>query len=378
MIEGFWIRNFRSVKRLGIGSCFGLFSVVDGNVDIHPFELGPMTLFTGGSGTGKSTVFDALAFLADCFHRGLDYACQKRGGFENLLCQGGGRSFSIGIDVRLKEDADTSTYAVCFGCDKNGIPFIESELLAIRRAVNPVPVIFLQNGVKCIRFLAPSESISSTDLTKVEFTDYKHLGLASLERHPQHPILATIRNLLENGLFGGWPTGALLDFDESQTKRQRPPRSRGISGLVRYIAARYGNLTPHLLERTARFLPNVEAIFQEAPPTGGLKLAFKMKDLERPVPMALLSEATLRLFAYALLLEEDEPAPLVVLKDPESGFDRPHLDQLCELIRRVIDFPRPVQLFVSTQFPELFEMVPPTSIWSLGKRSGEPVAERAE
>jgi predicted ATPase len=372
MIEGFWVRNYRSLKQLGIGSCFELFSVVDGNVDIHPFELGPVTVFSGDSGAGKNTVFDALTFLADCFHNGLDYACLKRGGFQYILHQGAKDSFSVGIDCRFRDDI--ASYAVAVGCDKHGIPFIESEILAVRHPERSFPVIFLQNGVKSIRYLAPNESISSDDRTKIEFTDYKHLGLSGLKEHPGYPVFGAIRNLFDNWLLCGLATDPLGDPDE---KRYDAPRGRSLSGLVRTAVTRYGDVTPRLLERVTRFLPNVEEIFLNTTSDGTPKLTFKMLGLDRPIPMVLLPDATRRLLAYSLLMEEEDPVPLIVVKEPECGFDRPHLEKMNELIRRVIDFPRQLQLFLSTRTPELFETIPDSSVWYLEKRSGEHIAERA-
>ena len=375
MIEGFWIRNFRAFKRLGIGSCFELFSVVDGDLDLAPFELGPVTAFVGGCGIGKSTIFDAFSFIADCFHHGLDFACQRRGGFENILHQEAKGSFSVGIDFRLKENFATATYAVGIGCDRNGIPFVESEILVVRQEANSIPVIFLQNGAKSIRYLAPHENFSAAELTKIEFTDYKHLGLVSLVEHPGYPAFGAIRDLFDNWQQYGLTTDPLGGLDGSLSK-QHSPRGRSLSGLVRFIVARYGDATPRLLERIARFLPNVEAIFLDATSAETPKLTFKMTGLRQPIPLASLPGATIRLFAYALLLEEDHPAPLIAIKEPESGFDQPHLENLLELIRRVIDFPRALQLFISTRTPELFETLPESAVWCLEKRANETFAER--
>ena len=377
MIEGFWIRSFRSLKRLGIGSCFELFSVVDGDVGITPFELGPVTVFAGGCGVGKSSLFDAFSFLADCFHNGLDFACRRRGGFENILHQDAQDSFSIGLDFRLRGDADSATYAVCVGCDRNGIPFIESEILAVRRDTISIPVIFLQNGAKCIRHLAPHESFRAAELTKIEFTDYKHLGLASLEDHPAYPSFAAIRSLFDNWFPCGLAADPIGGHDKS-TPRRHSTEIRNLSGLIRSAAARYGDMTPRLLKRAARFLPNVDTIYLETTPDGVPKLTFRMIDLAHPIPLSSLSGATLRLFAYALLLEEDQPAPLIVFNEPECGFDPPHLEKFMELVRRVIDFSRSLQLFISTQTPELFETVPKSAVWSLEKRGSENIAERRE
>ena len=377
MIDGFWIRNFRSFKRLGIGSGFDLFSVVDGVVDVQPFELGPVTVFAGDCGTGKSAILDAFLFLTDCFYQGLDYACQKRGGIENLLFQGDGKFFSIGIDFRQNTNAETTTYAVRIGCDKNKVPFIESELLATRSNEKSFPIIYLQNGLQSIRYLAPDESFTSADLTKIEFTDYNHLGLASLSNHPKYPIYAVVRQTVENFVLSAITADPARGLDGAGSRRQFSPRGQGLLGIVRFIVARHGDAASQLLERVVRFLPNVEEVLIDTTDPDIPKLTFRMIDLVRPIPIAMLSDATVRLFAFALLLEENQSAPLVGIEEPEDGFDGPHLEQWLQLVRRVIDFPRPLQLFVTTHSPELFDTIPDSNVWFLEKRAGDTIAERA-
>jgi len=377
MIDGFWIRNFRSFKRLGIGSGFDLFSVVDGDVDVQPFELGFVTVFAGNCGVGKSAILDAFLFLTDCFYQGLDYACQKRGGLENILFQGDGKFFSIGIDFRQNENAETTTYAVRIGGDKNKVPFIESELLAIRGSEKSFPIIYLQNGHQSIRYLAPDESFTSADLTKIEFTDYNHLGLASLPDHPKYPIYALVRKTIENFVLAGITADPARGLDGAASRRQFSLRGQGLLGIVRLLVARHGDAASRLLERVVKFLPNVEEIILDATDPDIPRLAFRMDDLVRPIPIAMLSDATVRLLALALLLEEDHPAPLIAIEEPENGFDGPHLQQWLQLVRRVIDFPRPLQLFVTTHSPELFETIPSSNVWFLEKRAGEHIAERA-
>ena len=376
MIEGFWIRNFRSFKHLGIGSGFDIFSVVDGDVDIDPFELGPVTVFTGDCGVGKSTILDAFLFLSDCFYQGLDYTCQKRGGFENILFQGGGNFFSMGIDFRNEGDAEPTTYAVRVGSDKNKVPFIESELLVFRNTERSFPIIYLQNGVQSIRYLAPDESFTSADLTKIEFTNYNHLGLASLSDHPKYPVYAAVRKTIENFVLSGITSDPARGLDGAASRRQFSPRGQSLLGIVRSLVAQYGDGTPRLLDRIVKFLPNVEEIVLDATDPDIPKLAFKVDDLARPIPIAMLSDASVRLLAFALLLEEDNPAPLVAIEEPENGFDGPHLEQYLNLARRLIDFPRPLQLFVTTHSPEIFETISASNIWLLEKRAGEHIVER--
>ena len=48
-------------------------------------ELGRLIALVGTNSSGKSNIVDALRFLADCLHLGLESAGKKREGAGNLL-----------------------------------------------------------------------------------------------------------------------------------------------------------------------------------------------------------------------------------------------------------------------------------------------------
>lgn len=355
MIEGFWIRNYKGLKHLRVGSC------------AEPATpLGPITIFTGIGGCGKSSVLDAFSFITDCFYVGVDYACSKRGGFYAIQNQETKGTLSIGVNYRQSGDADAATYAVNISCTKTRVPFIESELLAYRREANSFPIIFLQNGAKSIRHLAPGERLGTAELTKIEFTDYKHLGLTALERHPNYPVYESIRNLFGQWVLSGFSIESLWLIDASVPRRQQPLREQSFFGLVKHLVERYGESAQTLLDRVATLLPEVEAIHLDGTPESP-KLLFKLRRLERAIPAQLLSEMTFRLFVYAVLLEEDQPAPLVAIEEPENGFDKRHREKLLELLRRVVDFPRSFQLFLTTNDSLLETAIPEATVCRLDK-----------
>ena len=47
-----------------------------------------MTAVIGRNGVGKSSLFDAFGFLADCLKMGVEEACDVRGGFDRIRSQG--------------------------------------------------------------------------------------------------------------------------------------------------------------------------------------------------------------------------------------------------------------------------------------------------
>ncbi len=65
-IEGLQVKNYRALRDLRFDS------------------LTPLTVLLGANGSGKSTVFDVFAFLAECFSDGLRKAWDRRGRFREL------------------------------------------------------------------------------------------------------------------------------------------------------------------------------------------------------------------------------------------------------------------------------------------------------
>jgi len=384
MLQGFWIRNFKSLRQVGIGSCYSKFVFVNiekGNEDanIEPHTLGPVTLFTGANGTGKSSAIDAFNFLSDSYRYGIDVACLKRGGFDAICSQGSKGPIAFGFHYRQPGESDTVTYALSIYCTKNRVPFVESEILAYQRTSESFPVIFLQNGAeKSIRYLAPDERLTNAELTQIEFTDHNHLGLAALASHPKFPVLASLRTLFENWTLCCFTPDPARGLDPSLPSRQESPRGVSLSGLVRYVAKHYANNLKPLLLRVAAAIPNVENILLDSTHPEKPVLLFQLKDRENPVPITHLSTATIRLFTYALLLEEESPAPLVVLEEPENGLDRTHRGMMLETLKRFETNPRNSQIFVTTHHPAIANGLHPAQVWVFEEdREGFTAVERA-
>jgi predicted ATPase len=378
ILEGFWIRNFKSLKQVGLGTCFPKFVYIDDETKVLPYQLDAVTLLTGNTGTGKSSALDAFSFVSDCYRHGVDFACLKRGGYDAIYSQGSKGSLSFGFHYRKNEEPEAVTYALSIVCTRNKSPFIESELLAYQRGKESLPVFFLQNGIRSIRYLAPDERIGNTELTKIEFTDYKNLGLASLESHPKFPVLASLRNLFENWVLSDFTPDPARGLDLSLPRRHESQRGINLSGLVGYVLKRYGTESDAFFQQIASLLPNVETIFVDSTQTDKPRLAFKMSGTEQPIPITHLSKGTIRLFAYAILLEEQDLAPLIILEEPENGLDWLHRVNLIDMIHRVSDESQHSQLLMATHHPDFADSLHPSQVWVFEKnQEGFTAVERA-
>jgi predicted ATPase len=378
MLEGFWIRNYKSLKQVGLGTAFPQFVYVEDLSAMLPYDLGTSTLITGVSGSGKSSVLDALGFISDCYSHGIDVACGKRGGYEAVYSHGGKGTMSFGFHYRHPDESAAATYAVSVGYVKNKAPYIESELIAYRNGKESFPIAFLQNGQKTIRYLASDERLGGDDLTRVEFTDLKHLGLAALESHPKYPVWSSLRHFFESWSVDDFLVDTTNGLDLTQLKPHENLRGHKLTQFIRYLIDQFSDDTESIMNQIVSGIPNLVSVLLDNTNRERPMLSFVMEGISIPIPISLLSESTIRLFSCALRLEEPNRAPLVTFDNPESGLDRMHCWYLGERFRKFDNSAIGSQLFVNTQSSQLADAMHPQNVWIFGRdQNGFTVVERA-
>lgn len=130
MIEGFRVHNFRSLRDVTIGRM----STSDKKNSQKP--LTPLTVVIGKNGAGKSSLFDAFGFVADCLATDVETACSLkwRGGFERLRSQGVSEPMRFEIYYReAPKNERPITYELAIAQDNQGRPNVVSEVLKQRR-----------------------------------------------------------------------------------------------------------------------------------------------------------------------------------------------------------------------------------------------------
>ena len=142
LIEGFRVQNYRALRDVTLGKL----STQKGA------PLTPFSVVIGKNGVGKSTLFDAFGFVADCLSHDVEQACdmKQRGGYERLRSRGTAEPIRFEIYYREAKGERPMTYELAIALDETGRPFVESELLKQRRKGQkhgrPYPFLRLHHG----------------------------------------------------------------------------------------------------------------------------------------------------------------------------------------------------------------------------------------
>ena len=222
MLEGFRIQNYRVLRDVTFGKLWN-------TQDIRP--LTPLTAVIGKNGVGKSTVFDALGFLADALKVGIEEACDShgRGGFHRLRTHGHSEPIQFELYYRQNAKARPITYELSVD-EERGRPFVTKERLRQRRKGQsrgrPFSFLHLEHGRGMawtgeeagfltddeIEDLLGLELEESSDREAIELQDTDRLGIATLGALKQHPRISRFREFIEDWYLSYFTPDAARDL----------------------------------------------------------------------------------------------------------------------------------------------------------------------
>lgn len=379
-IVGIRIKNYGSLKDVKMGKLLS---------DKSGKELASVNAIIGQSGTGKSTLADAFGFLADCLEKGVEEACDLngRGGFEKIISQGSAEPIEFEIYYREKSNDAPITYELSIGLDKNSRPIVEKERLRQRRQKErygrPMSFLFLEHG-KGYAFkginsgFLEEENKEVGDKVDVELVGPRQLGIVTLGELKEHPRIVKFKNFLKNWYLCYFSPASAREITNSGPQKYLNRLGNNINNVAQFLHREDPKEFIKVLKNIQTKLPDISSIKPVKLQNGQLVLEFLEDGFKNPFYSQKMSDGTLKLFAYYLLLNEKDARPLVFIEEPENGLYHKYLADLALQMKNSIKSPYAKQLFVTTHSPFFVNALSPDEVWVLEKKEdGFSVITRA-
>jgi predicted ATPase len=123
-----------------------------------------------------------------------------------------------------------------------------------------------------------------------------------------------------------------------------------------------------ILDQIAKKIPGIENIDTQQSPDKRLLLRFNNKGFIDPFFAQEMSDGTLKVFAYLLLLEDPNPPPFICIEEPENGLYHKLLESLVTEFRAYATAKKHAsQVFITTHQPYLVDALKPEEVWILEK-----------
>ena len=374
-IEGFRVRNFKVLKDVTIGRLWN---------QQKNRPLSAMTAVIGKNGVGKTALFDAFGFLADALKSGVEEACDQRGrgGFERLRSQGEAGPIEFEVCYRESSKTQPITYRIAIQADESGRPFVWRERLKQGR----ICVLFLMSGVgvawkgaqagremdeEMEEFSSEGfKSLTTLDESSefIELEDRRKLGIATLGALKQHPRISNFRRFIEGWYLSYFTPDAARSLPLAGPQQHLNVHGDNLGNVVQFMEREHPGRFKAILEGIADKIPGIDRIDTERTSDGRLLLRFNDKGFQDPFFAQQVSDGTLKIFAYLLLLEDPSPHPFLCIEEPENGLYHKLLETLANEFREHASRGKnKSQVFVTTHQPYFVDALDPEEVWILEK-----------
>lgn len=363
ILEGLQIQNFRALRNVTLGKTF----------DNQNEPLPHLMTIIGANGSGKSSLLDALGFLGDCLQGGVEAACDKphRGGFEALRTRGVREPIKFEIRYRQKSDARPISYSLHIDVDKHGRVVVVHERLRQRRAGEgwgrPYSFLDIENGQGTAWAGESTRDAEGSRRDEIRMSDRQVLGISTLGTLVDHPRIAAFRDFLS-----GW----YLSYFVPQLARKQPlagadphldRTGENLARYVQFVARENPDGFQQMLGHIAPKIPGILRIEPVIAPDKRLLLAFHASGYDEPFFQQDMSDGTLKMLAYLLLMEDPNPFPLIGIEEPENGLHHQLLASLASEFKEFARKQRGPQVLITTHAPNFVDALTPEEVWILGK-----------
>lgn len=333
-------------------------------------NLPRLSVLVGENGSGKSTLFDVFSFLKDALTQNVAKAVSKRGGFRELVSRG--KKGPISVVLKFRETGGRlATYELSVAAD-GGTPFVEREILKFRRGQRGKPWHFVDfsrgRGTAVTNESVYGEVGAEEERREFALDEPTVLAIKGLGQFKEFRVVAEFRNLIENWHISDFHIADARPSAEEGLAEHLSTRGDNVAQVAQYLFEQHKGPFKKILGAMKRRVPGITKV--EAKPTedGRLVLRFQDGAFKDPFIARYVSDGTIKMFAYLVLLYDPKPFPLFAIEEPENQLYPELLPELAEEFR---DYARRGgQVFVSTHSPDFLNGIELDEIYWLAKKDG--------
>ncbi|MCZ8119144.1 MAG: AAA family ATPase [Microcystis sp. LE18-22.4A] len=349
--------------------------------NIHIRDIPPFCVIIGANGTGKSTLFDIFGFLRDALKNNIRQALQIRGGYREIITRGQEQEdieIELQFPMKILDTERLVTYILIIG-QNNNRPVIKREILRYKRGEHGKPFHFLDFKLGQGYAITNEEDFSKPDKEldreeqQLESNDI--LAIKGLGQFQRFKAATAFRSLIENWHVSDFHISEARGSKEISYAEHLSPTGDNIATVAQYIYQQYPKIFQQILEKMKQRVPGISSVEAKETEDGRLILRFQDQAFKDPFIDRYVSDGTMKMFAYLILLFDPNPHPLLCVEEPENQLYPTLLKELAEEFAHYSD--QGGQVFVSSHSPDFINAVPLASIFWLIKSQGITQIHRA-
>lgn len=363
-IETVRLKNFKTFENVEL-------------VDIPAF-----CIVVGANGTGKSTMFDVFGFLKDSLTYNVSSALLSRGGYKEVVSRGRhGQSIYIELQFRLDiTGVERLVTYILEIAQVSGKPSVEREILRYKRGAYGSPYHFLDFKRGKGYAVTNEEDFSKTeeelDREQQILSSPDMLAIKGLGQFQRFKTANAFRQMLENWHVSDFHINlARGSKDAAGYSDHLSVSGDNLQLVARNLYESHRETFDEIINKMRERVPGIGIINPAPTDDGRLLLKFQDGSFTNPFIDKYVSDGTIKMFAYLILLYDPSPHPLLCVEEPENQLYPKLLWELAEEFRSYAN--RGGQVFVSTHSPDFLNATRLDEVFWLVKDAGYAQVKRA-
>jgi predicted ATPase len=362
-IESLSLKNFKAFKHVEMRS------------------IPNMCVLVGANGSGKSTLFSVFGFLKDALTENVHVALTRLGGsrgFREVRSRDTEGPIEIEIKFREKQSAPLITYSLAIN-EENGSPIVEREILKYRRGSKGQPWRFLsfEKGHGLAVTNEMDQVTDETQLNREEQTlrSPDILAVKGLAQFARFPAVMVLGQLIENWHVSDFHIQRARIEPEAGYAEHLSREGENLALVTEYLYKQHPEIFNKIIDKLTRRVPGITKVDAKTTEEGRVLLRFQDGAFQDPFLARHVSDGTIKMFAYLVLLHDPKPHPLLCIEEPENQLYPKLLVELAEEFREYAN--RGGQVFISTHSPDFLNATQLDEVFWLVKEDGYTAVRRA-
>ena len=324
--------------------------------DVSIEDMTTLTVLLGPNGSGKSAVFDILSFLAECFESGLRSAWERRGGGRELKTRGSAGPVVIEIAYRELSEEPLNVYHLEID-EVDGRPVVLEERL--HRENVSLKFLEYSNGQGwALTGKDPSgDQLEARESSELYSPDTLAVGVWG--KLVDYPRVAALRSYITGWHMSCFSPEHARGQPEAGAQEHLSRTGDNLANVIQHLSEEDPEHLQRIFDKLSYLVPKVQGAAVQTMPDGRLSLQFRQDPFNEPVTTSSVSDGTLKLLAYLVLLRDQQPPPLIGIEEPEIFLHPMLLRHLAEECMRTAE---DAQVLVATHSPYFIDALLPEDV----------------
>ncbi|MDC9715313.1 MAG: AAA family ATPase [Gammaproteobacteria bacterium] len=361
-IESIKIKNFKAFK------------------DAEMRNIPRFCVIVGANGSGKTTLFNVFGFLRDALTTDVNTAFNKRGGFNEVISRGCKGNIEFEIKFRAKDTYKNNpiiTYSLSIA-QENGKAVVDREILKYRRGQYGNPWKFLEfskgEGYAVTNELDDTINIKELDRENQTLKSSDILAVKGLANFEKFPAVIALSELIDNWHVSDIHINEARNIQQADYAEHLSTLGENLSNVIDYLHKNHKSTLDTIIETLKQRIPGISKVEAKTIETGQVLLKIQDVSFDEPFLVRHISDGTIKMLAYLVLLYDPKPYPLLCVEEPENQLYPHLLEELAEEFRAYAN--RGEQVFVSTHSPDFLNAVEVDEVFLLVKDKGYTAIKR--